>query len=69
MSVQQTVARRLTPWRLMIEPRLEQVPRWMPPLISLGAVVAALVVGGVILALVGGNPFLIYAHIAQDSQD
>jgi simple sugar transport system permease protein len=52
---------------LAIEPRLEQVPRWMPPLVSLGAIVAALIVGGVILAVVGGNPFLIYAHIAGAS--
>jgi simple sugar transport system permease protein len=59
--------RRLVPFRLTFEPRLEQVPRWMPPLISLGAIAAALVVGGVVLALVGGNPFLIYAHIAQAS--
>jgi ABC-type uncharacterized transport system permease subunit len=62
-----TGKQRLIPYRLAIEPRLREVPRWMPPLISLGAIVAALIVGGVILALVGGNPFLIYAHIAQAS--
>ena len=68
MSVQQTAARRrLIPWRLVIEPRLQEVPRWMPPLVSLGAIVAALIVGGIILAVVGGNPFQIYAHIARAS--
>ena len=68
MTVEATVGRRrLIPYRLAVEPRLREVPRWMPPLISLGAIAAALVVGGVILALVGGNPFLIYAHIAQAS--
>jgi simple sugar transport system permease protein len=60
-------SRALFPWRLKIEPRLEEVPRWMPALVSFGAIVAALVVGGIILALVGGNPFAIYAHIAQAS--
>ena len=55
MSIQQTTARkRLIPWRLVIEPRLEEVPRWMPSLVSLGAIVAALIVGGIILAIVGG---------------
>jgi simple sugar transport system permease protein len=68
MSVQQTAARPpLIPWRLSVEPRLRQVPRWMPPLISLGAIVLALILGGMILAIVGGNPFLIYAHIARAS--
>jgi len=55
------------PCRIAMEPRLEPVPAWMPPLISLGAVAAALVLGGVILALVGGNPFSTYAHIARAS--
>ena len=39
----------------------------MPPLISLGAIVVALIVGGIVLAIVGGNPFLAYAHIARAS--
>jgi ABC-type uncharacterized transport system permease subunit len=55
------------PVRVVIEPRLEEVPRWVPPLISLGAILAALIVGGAILALVGGDPFRTYAHIAQAS--
>jgi ABC-type uncharacterized transport system permease subunit len=50
-----------------MEPRLEEVPRWMPPLVSLGAILAALIVGGVILAAVGGDPFRTYAHIARAS--
>jgi simple sugar transport system permease protein len=62
-----TGRRRLVPYRLVVEPRLEEVPRWMPALVSLGAVVAALLVGAVILALVGGNPLRIYAHIAGAS--
>ncbi|MGD8466514.1 MAG: ABC transporter permease [Anaerolineae bacterium] len=39
----------------------------MPITISVGAVVVALVLGGVVLALVGGNPFRAYLHIAQAS--
>jgi ABC-type uncharacterized transport system permease subunit len=55
------------PYRIVMEPRLEPVPPWMSPLISLGAVAGALLLGAVILALVGGNPFSTYAHIARAS--
>lgn len=50
-----------------MEPRMEVLPRWMPPLISAGAVVVALILGGIVLALVGGDPFATYAHIAVAS--
>ena len=55
------------PYRIVMEPRLEPVPSWMSPLISLGAVAGALLLGAVVLALVGGNPFSTYAHIARAS--
>lgn len=55
------------PFQIKVEPRIRQVPRWMPLLVSLGAIVVALIAGGVVLALVGGNPFLAYAHIARAS--
>ncbi len=62
------IRRRLSlPFQVKIEPRIEEVPRWLPPLISLGAIVVALILGGIVLALVGGNPFRAYAHIAQAS--
>jgi ABC-type uncharacterized transport system permease subunit len=55
------------PYRLTMEPRLEEVPRWMSPLVSLAGVAVALVLGGVVLILVGGDPFRTYAHIARTS--
>ncbi len=55
------------PFRVTIEPRIEEAPRWLGPLVSLGAIVVALILGGVVLALVGGNPFRAYAHIAKAS--
>jgi general nucleoside transport system permease protein len=48
--------------RLRLEPR-ERVPAWLPWLTSSGAVFISLCLGGVILALSGGNPFLAYRHI------
>jgi ABC-type uncharacterized transport system permease subunit len=37
----------------------------MAPLISLGALVLALVLGGIVLAAVGGNPLRTYMHMAR----
>lgn len=51
------------PFELQIEPRLE-TPRWLSPVVSLVAIVIALVIGAIILALVGGDPVRAYAHIA-----
>jgi simple sugar transport system permease protein len=54
------------PFKLSIEPR-DQIPRWLPAATSFGAVVLALIIGGVILALAGGNPLAAYAQIARSS--
>lgn len=58
---------RIFPYSVYIEPRLEEPPRWYPTAVSLGAIVFALFLGGIVIALVGGNPFLSYAHIARAS--
>jgi ABC-type uncharacterized transport system permease subunit len=55
------------PFQVQVEPRIREVPKWTPLLVSIGAIVVALVAGGIVLALVGGNPFLAYAHIARAS--
>jgi len=58
--------RRVTlPWRVRVEPRIADVPRWLPPLVSLGALLLALVLGGVVLAMVGGNPLRAYEHMVK----
>ena len=48
--------------RLRLEPR-ETVPRWYTAAATLGALVVAFAVGGVVLALVGGDPIRAYLHI------
>ena len=55
------------PYKLQIEPRLDTPPGWFPAAVSLGAVLVALTLGGIIIALVGGNPFATYAHIGRAS--
>ena len=53
--------------RIKLEPRLEVPSTMQSLLITLGAVVAALFLGGIVIAAVGGNPFLSYVYIARAS--
>ncbi|MBM4425082.1 MAG: ABC transporter permease [Chloroflexi bacterium] len=52
------------PFTVRVERRLN-VPGWLSPAVSLGAIVVALLLGAVVLALVGGNPWAAYAHIGK----
>ena len=45
------------PFRLRFEKRIEEVPKWLPVVTSLGAVLVAFLISGVVLALIGGQPF------------
>ncbi len=51
------------PFEVQIEPRLN-VPRWLSPLVSVIAIVLALLLGALVLKLVGGDPVRAYVHIA-----
>jgi ABC-type uncharacterized transport system permease subunit len=55
------------PFRLQIEPRLSEPPRWYPAAVSLGAILLALIIGGIMIAFAGGDPFRSYIHIAEAS--
>ncbi len=54
-------------FRIRLEPRLEEPPRWYPSIISIGAIVVALILGGIVITLSGGNALRSYAHIARAS--
>jgi general nucleoside transport system permease protein len=58
---------RRSPFRLLLEPRLIEPPRWYPIVISIGAIVLGLIIGGIVIAFAGGDPFRSYAHIARAS--
>jgi simple sugar transport system permease protein len=49
---------------IYLEPRLT-VPRWLSPLATILALVVALVISGLIIAFVGGDPIRSYAHIVN----
>ena len=53
--------------RIKLEPRLEEPSARQTLTITVGAVVVALILGGVVIAVVGGNPFLTYIYIARAS--
>jgi len=57
----------ILPYRLRLEPRLAEPPRWYPAFVSLLAIIIALILGGVVLIFVGGDPIRTYAHIARAS--
>ena len=52
------------PYTLRVERRIE-VPGWLGPVVSVGALLIALVLGAIVLALVGGDPVRAYAHIGR----
>jgi general nucleoside transport system permease protein len=55
------------PYKIRIEKRLNQVSTWMTIWISFISVFIALLIGAVIIALAGGDPWLSYGHIADAS--
>ncbi len=52
------------PWRVRIEPRMN-VPRAMPALTSILALVVALIIGGFVIKIAGGEPLRAYGHIVR----
>lgn len=55
------------PFRIILEPRLKEPPKWFPSAVSAGAIVFALFLGGIVIALSGGDPVRSYIHIAKAS--
>jgi len=51
---------------IRLERRLE-VPRWLPVATTIGAIVVALVISGIILWFAGGDPIAIFVHILRSS--
>lgn len=55
------------PFGIQVERRSKEAPKWLSPLLSLAAVIAALVVGALLIQLAGGQPWQVYKHIAKAS--
>ncbi|MCC6500747.1 MAG: ABC transporter permease [Anaerolineales bacterium] len=62
-----TLTKKGARWRVRLEPRLDEPSARQSLAISLGAVAVALILGGIVIAAVGGNPFITYLYIARAS--
>ena len=47
------------PYTLSMEKRVEDVPKWMPAATSVGSVIVAFIIAGIILKLIGGQPLVV----------
>jgi general nucleoside transport system permease protein len=47
------------PFTLRFEQRTDDVPKWLPAVTSLGSVVVAFIISGIILKIIGGEPLLV----------
>ncbi len=44
------------PFRITLEKRIEDIPKWLPAVTSLGSVVLAFLISGIVLQVIGGDP-------------
>jgi ABC-type uncharacterized transport system permease subunit len=66
MSSGAASGRSVLPFAISAERRLE-IPRWLPLATTLGAVGVALVISGVLILLIGGDPIASFQHIVASS--
>jgi simple sugar transport system permease protein len=62
-----TARRRLARYKFRLEPRLDEPPAWYSFLLSLAAIAVALILGGIVIGVAGGDPIRSYVHIANAS--
>src|SRR6266545_1439428 len=67
MAESASVQKRRTGFRIRLEPRLDVPPAWYPGAISIGAILLALILGGIVIELAGGDAWKSYVHIAAAS--
>src|ERR1051325_191685 len=54
-------------FRIRLEPRLDEPAAWYPAAVSVGAIILALILGGIVIELAGGDAWESYVHIAAAS--
>ncbi len=47
------------PFTVMLEKRMEDIPKWLPAATSVGSVVIAFIISGIILKIIGGQPLVV----------
>ena len=67
MAEATSIQKKRSGFKIRVEPRLDVPPVWYPLVVSLGAIVFALILGGVLISFAGGDPIRSYQHIAKAS--
>ena len=67
MAETTSIQKQRTGLRIRLEPRLEEPPAWYPGLVSLVAIIIALIIGGLVIELAGGDAVRSYLHIGEAS--
>ena len=67
MAESASVQKRRAGFRIRLEPRLDEPPAWYPLAVSVAAIFLALILGGIVIEVAGGNAWKSYVHIAQAS--
>ena len=49
------ISRRLSAYKVRLEPRLDEPPAWYSFALSLAAIIVALILGGIVIAAAGGD--------------
>jgi general nucleoside transport system permease protein len=55
------------PFKVKIVSRMKEPPKWVSPTLSVVAVILALLIGALVIAIAGANPWATYAHIVKAS--
>jgi len=50
-------------FRLQVEERSDEPPKWLSPLLTFLALIVAFVIAGILISLVGGNPIYTYSRM------
>jgi ABC-type uncharacterized transport system permease subunit len=66
-SAKQSASKWILPFKIKIENRVKNPPRWLSPLLSVAAVIIALLIGALVIWAGGGDPWGVYTHIAKYS--
>jgi general nucleoside transport system permease protein len=67
MAESTSIQKQRTGYRIRVEPRINEPPKWYPAAVSLGAIVIALILGGIVIQWAGGSAWRSYLHIAEAS--
>jgi simple sugar transport system permease protein len=65
MTESTSAQKKRAPFRIRIEPHLNEPPAWYPVAVSFGALIVALILGGILILVAGGDPLRSYEHIAK----